>query len=238
MKWFLIIAVVSLLAFPAFANENVSEELLPKDEIVRSINYGSVYGQDMLELKWALSQASWNDQEIFVTVHEGQYKSLARIYVKEDKGYRLIKEIQTELSYFKEPQFIWYKLSDDDRLGLFHIVSVTQGTGYITTESLFNVTVIDNQVALQEIQFTPAPQLLDDTLDKTKGEGVWKGPKSDFRADGLFFEFYIWQKGDGNCCPTAGYVKGEYKLENLGDTFDSQWMVGVKSWERFPVPER
>jgi hypothetical protein len=34
-----------------------------------------------------------------------------------------------------------------------------------------------------------------------------------FTDDGLFFDFGIWNGGDGNCCPSAGTVHGTYKCE-------------------------
>jgi hypothetical protein len=44
------------------------------------------------------------------------------------------------------------------------------------------------------------------------GEGVWKGFVETFEDDQLEFEFGIWKDGDGNCCPTAGWVKGTYRI--------------------------
>ena len=77
-----------------------------------------------------------------------------------------------------------------------------------------------------------------------QGEGVWKGTALSFSDDKIEFEFYIWNEGDANCCPTAGKVRGTYKIVKE-NTYDSQkrtwvdkWRMAVETALRQPIQER
>jgi hypothetical protein len=61
-----------------------------------------------------------------------------------------------------------------------------------------------------------------------------------FSDSGLEFEYYIWNEGDANCCPTAGKVTGTFKL--MKETkFDSvrgwydEWSMTVDKAMRTPI---
>ena len=72
-----------------------------------------------------------------------------------------------------------------------------------------------------------------------KGEGVWKGEGNNLSSQGLTFDFDIWKEGDGNCCPSAGYVTGEYELQRR-QTIDGHggWNIVAKSFKRHEVENK
>ena len=86
------------------------------------------------------------------------------------------------------------------------------------------------------VDFIHAPQTYKPYL-KT-GEGVWKGEGNIFSPEKLAFEFYIWKEGDANCCPSAGYVTGEYELQkqNTPEGLET-WRIVAKSFQRHTVEE-
>jgi len=91
-----------------------------------------------------------------------------------------------------------------------HVQLTVFGTGGIHEDAIFHLTRAGTLevVELQDPATAFAPQL-------RPGEGVWKGTFYDFQDDDLRFEFQIWNAGDGNCCPTAGWVEGTLRVERV-----------------------
>lgn len=88
-----------------------------------------------------------------------------------------------------------------------HLELRIPGTAFLHEDTFF---WIAPDLTLHKVGFQAAPEGYLNQLKK--GEGIWKGEMNKFTNDKMEFEFFIWNEGDGNCCPTAGHVKGEYKL--------------------------
>lgn len=63
--------------------------------------------------------------------------------------------------------------------------------------------------------------------------------------DRIEFTFYIWNQGDGHCCPTAGIVRGTYRITKSDGSYDERrqirvdrYVMSVASAAREPVPKR
>jgi hypothetical protein len=169
-------------------------------------------------LKWAISEDTWNEGRLFVTVHacgnetaSDSPQFTAAIYLEQREKFKLLKRLESEFGFFDKPNFAWTK----DRTHLLQITEVIYGTGVFTKEHVFTVIHREPELALEQVELIPASESFKEHL--AKGEGVWKGVTSTFTDDGLFFDFGIWNEGDGNCCPSAGKVHGTYKLERKSD---------------------
>ena len=220
--------------------KDVAQAIFTKDEIVKSLKRESMYSENLesLELIWGLTEESYNNQQLFIAVHAGRSHQVASIYLQVGEKFRLLKQIEVELSYFYKPNIFWYEFKKGDRLQLIHLTSVAEGTGHYNTEYIFRVVLLplNDGVILEPVEFVPAPQSYASQLKK--GEGVWKGEINIFGPEGFKFEFYIWKKGDSNCCPSAGFVTGEYELkkETIADGREV-WKIEANSFKRHALKE-
>ncbi len=235
MKW--LVTILGLCFFMVTLNEMVlAEEVYKKDSIVHSILADSNINADAkesLELIWGLTEPSWSNQELFITVHKGQSQQIAAVYLKINNDYRLLKRIEAPISYFNKPNIFWFETKEGNEQ-FIQITSIAEGTGHINTEYVFHVVPHNDDLELESVKLIPAPESYKNQLQE--GEGVWKGEINTFNSKELSFEFYIWNKSDSNCCPTAGHVLGTYELKAL-HSFDGKrnWIIEAKSFERLKL---
>lgn len=64
---------------------------------------------------------------------------------------------------------------------------------------------------MQEIIFERAYEWYTESDRLNKGE-IAQTESNIFTDDKLEFKFYIWNRGDPTCCPSAGKVIGTYKI--------------------------
>jgi hypothetical protein len=186
-------------------------------------------------LKWAISEDTWNDRGLYVTVHaRGRESSsdspnfTAAIYLEEGGRFKLLKRLESENGFFDKPAFAWTK----DRTHLLQITEIMYGTGVFTEDHVYYLDFEDVEPKLEEVEFVPASESFKPYL--AKGEGVWKGVYSRLTDDGFFFDFCIWKDGDGNCCPSAGRVTGTYKIERKPD---GKLRITMDTFKREPITD-
>jgi hypothetical protein len=187
-------------------SEEVNPPLLSKGQIVADIP-GDSLNPNPLELGYAFPVPSWNQEELFVTLHRGKRRpDRVAVWQRAQGKFRRLLVLEAEegreFSYFDQVTSFRYK--DNQFL---HVPLIYTGTGHIRKDRIYCVLP---SIALQEITFQPAPEGFSKHLKK--GEGIWKGENDYFSDERLAFEFYIWKEGDGNCCPSAGKVTGTYKI--------------------------
>ena len=83
------------------------------------------------------------------------------------------------------------------------------GTGSYHEDTIFRFTP---DGGLQHVDFVRAP---DAYPGLGSGEDVWKGERNVFTDDRMTFEFFLWNPGDANCCPSAGHVTGTHHLTGI-----------------------
>jgi hypothetical protein len=199
-------------------------------------------------LKWALTEDTWNGGELFLTVHQrptsrsatSDPEFTAAIYFKVGDRLKLMRRLNSMAfgsSFFQKPVVVWVPVNGTERRQLIQITEIQSGTGRYTREHVFETIVMPVRVSrrapgldLKEVEFIPAAESFQAHL--AKGEGVWKGVTSRFTTDGLFFDFYIWNDGDANCCPTAGTVNGTYKVERQPD---GRLRISMDTFKRAPI---
>ena len=191
-------------------NHAFAERLYSKNEIVSTIEPQDGMGEP-LELIYAAEERIYDGKKLFVTMHREvkKYfpKHIVAVYREQKGGYKLLQKFNTS-GYFLRPQFFWIDVGKSgSRCHLFHVTEVEYGTGHFNKEHIFSINVSGDLV---KVEFTPASSTYQTRLNPN--EGIWKGEVNKFSEQGLFFEFYIWNKGDANCCPSGGKVTGEYKI--------------------------
>jgi hypothetical protein len=215
------------------------KELFSKQEII------CLKGEEARpwDLKWALTEDSWNtstNAELFVTVHERANADAhanailpgydpeytAAIYIRVGDKFRLLKRLDSFMSYFLKPNIVWASTKGDREL-LVQVTEIAYGTGHLATEHVFTPTY---DLTLEEVEFIPAHESYKTHL--ARGEG-WQFEANTFTDNGLFFRFFIGKEGDGNCCPSAGKVTGTYKLER--SRRDGGLRISMDTFKREPV---
>lgn len=112
-----------------------------------------------------------------------------------------------------------------------HLAVQISGTGDLHDDELLHLGASGE---LTSVVFAQAPEALASQL--APGEGVWKGAIYEFADDQLRFEFFVWKKGDGNCCPTGGRVTGTYVLRDVVQRDGrARWVMEVGSFTRHPA---
>lgn len=216
--------LLSILVLGLCAFETWADKVFSKDDIVRSILDDNK--QPVSELKWGISEVTYNQIELFVAVHAGE-QNKAAVYVKRGKDeYHLLLELQAGFSYFEKPNIFWYG-SNGKKEHLIQLTEVMPGTGHYITEHIY---AVNWKGGLVKVAFTPAPKSF--TTNLNKDEGIWKGETNRLSKEGLSFEFYIWNKGDANCCPTGGKVSGKYKLTVKEYFSEKSYEMVMDTYER------
>ena len=204
-----LLGILLLFSFTGALSEEISPSLLSKQQIVAEVP-GDSQNPNPLELEYAFPIVSWNQDELFVTMHRGKGRpDRLAIWQRIQAKFRVAQVLQAEegpkFSYFDQVTSFRYKGNQ-----FIHVPLIYSGTGHIRKDRIY---CILPDLTLQVISLQPTPEGFSKHL--RKGEGIWKG-ESDFFSDGrLAFEFNIWKEGDGNCCPSAGKVTGKYKI--VGD---------------------
>lgn len=204
-------------------------------------------GGDVYELRWALTEPVWNQQEIFIAVHvsDREYGSdyVARVYAREAGGYRLLEEVSTQGNgYLRRPNLFLYEIRDSigrrDHLFLLQLTEKIYGTGSFTQEHIYQIGSAGGELSLRPVEYVPAPESYRPHL--AAGEAVWKGENNLFSKDGLDFEFFIWrERHDGNCCPSGGRVKGHYRIVPVAER-DAipEYRIEMDTFERLADDEQ
>lgn len=102
-----------------------------------------------------------------------------------------------------------------------HIMRLWEGTGFQHEDKYFRAGK-GGLVPLKTPQGLP--------VHLAAKEGVWKGSALHLTDDHLDFQFWIWNEGDANCCPTAGTVIGTYTI--VGDE------LRYATWKRSAVNQQ
>jgi hypothetical protein len=204
------------------------------------------------QLKYALTEPTWNEGNLFTTVHErGDVDSMAdiskwrreytaAIYVKAGEKFKLLKRLHEDEnssgSYFLKPNFIWAVPKGEDREQLIQITEAIYGTGGFTEEHIFTTVVmpvsdlkLTPEIKLEEVEFIPAWE----SYQFGKDECLWKGEFSRLTDDGLFFEFIIWKHENKTNHP-VGKVTGTYKLERKPD---GKLRIIMDKFKREPITD-
>jgi len=178
-------------------------------------------------LKWATTERTWNNGELFLTVHERDSEispdydpeSTAAIYAKVGSKLRLLKRLEAteHVSYFLKPTVIWAAVRGEDREQLIRITEAYYGTGGFTEEHIFTSVAMpvsdlkfEPEVKLEEVEFIPAWESFKEHFGQD--ECLWKGESSTLTDAGLFFNFIVW-KYENKTHYAVGKVTGTYKLE-------------------------
>jgi hypothetical protein len=193
----------------AIAEEKELHRLLTKGEIAASIPPDS-NNKFPSELSYAFSIETYNQNQLYVTMHKGKDRpDLLRIWRNTDDKYAIVQEMTAEnsLAYFDQVAVFNYNVVGDQREQFIHIPLIYSGTGHYRDDTIY---CILPDLSLQKVDFEPGC-----AVKLQPGEGVRKGETLFLSSNKLEFEFYIWKEGDANCCPSAGRVKGTYKI--VGD---------------------
>ena len=181
-------------------------------------------------LKYALTEYTVNERQLFVTVHargevdtcddlsKWQPEYTAAIYVKAGDKFKLLKRLWTEeQSYFLKPVILRANMKGGDWEQFIRITEVYYGTGGFTEEHIFTPVAMQvsdlkfkPEVKLEEVEFIPAWESFKEHFGQD--ECLWKGESSTLTDTGLFFDFIVWKYENKTNYP-VGKVTGTYKLE-------------------------
>jgi HEAT repeat protein len=221
----------------ALAQEQAAREaedrLYSKEEIIQDIPPDDDH-KFPLQVDSMQQTKGRNGVPIVVTRRRGKDRP-DRITIWKQDGdlYRRLNIMQVE-----DAEIASYELPDIFRYNgdnFIHITLVYSGTAHSVTESVF---AIRSDNTLAEVLF---PNIVGEKVQLKPGEGVWKGVSTRLSDDKLEFEYFIWNEGDANCCPTAGSVTGTLKvskqtrLDETGHALREEWIVSVDTAVRHPV---
>ncbi len=181
------------------------------------------------QLKYALTEYTVNERELFVTVHDRGELDIenkwrpeysAAIYVKAGDNLKLLKRLTTEQVYFLEPRIIRANMTNGDWEQLIVITGVYYGTGGFTEEHIFAPVALPvsdlkfmPDLKLEEVEFVPATE----SFKKYMGadEIIRKNEIDTFTDNGLSFSFEITK--NGLATQPIAKVTGTYRLECKSD---------------------
>ncbi len=146
------------------------------------------------------------------------------VYSRQPGGYRLERVFlgeRGEHTFFEDPKWIYvtteaYGGKTSHQVKLFVVTEVWYGTANLTRHHVF----VEHKDRLIPVKWVSPVETLPWRF--LEGQGVWKGIGMSSKAAAerpnstLEFGFHIWNKGDGNCCPTGGSVSGELGLFERG----------------------
>jgi len=203
-------------------------------------------------LKYALTEDTVNEGQLFVTVHsrgevdsyddlsKWRPESMAAIYVKAGDKFKLLKRLSTDETYggayFLKPNIIQATVtsSGGDSEQLIQITEVIYGTGHFTKEHIFAIhgTRVNGSkftdFNLEEVEFIPASE----SYLFGKDEGLkWE---SDTLTDyNLSFTFFICNLS-GKGFRAIAKVTGTYKLEQKPD---GKLRIIMDKFKREPITD-
>jgi HEAT repeat protein len=211
--------------------------LYSKEEIIASIPADADHKYP-LELEYLIPLVRVNQVQLPVTLHRGKDRGdLLIIWKQVGDKFQKVESMGTEgpgLSWFLKPNSFHYN-SD-----LFIQISEEfSGTSGFVKQTIFAVQP-DN--TLVPVQIQDADDWYKDKLKP--GETIMNGWSLSATDPKLEFMFYIWNKDDGHCCPTAGIVNGTFKIakSTIFDSLKKEWfnkyIMSVATANREPVPKR
>ncbi|MFA5261638.1 MAG: hypothetical protein WC450_10455 [Candidatus Omnitrophota bacterium] len=212
---FIVLSIVFQAPMNSFANElwTIEEALSPVavyDPVEKKVVVS--------KLQYQVASDASSECPMLVTVHSG-VSSIVRIYLLDVRQLRLLKSFRAAYSAMEKPVFFSLTLSGESRpVQLLHISEQSDGNAAYTTEHVYDLCPPGYPLLKEVKVISPADTYRSQLKD---GEDIRTGVRSRFSKEGLYFEFYIWNKDDANCCPSAGKVNGTYKLvrdeNNEGD---------------------
>lgn len=146
---------------------------------------------------------TWYDYEVFdVENYDARHRSIVLRDLKGDHRILYTQSMFATVSRVSPPHLV-----DIEGRRLLVYKAPLGGTGNFHIEYYF---LFDEDTRL------PVPLNLD-VIDQRlatllpEGRAVWKG--GGFDIESLTYSSWVWQEGDGNCCPSAGRVTMQLKLE-------------------------
>ena len=181
--------------------------------------YRSAYGQDLLAMCFTNEQTTEGLIRIHVKSRDGLDTYRQTVFTKRTEFYE---------SYFEPLKFFEYQPNRDTAVYQFFLLTeIEYGTGSYKNEAFYVVTP-DGEV--RDLPFRANENLRKPKLGE--GESVKKSGRYFLCPDNLLYVYYIWNKGDGNCCPTAGRVSTT--LEIFRDSLDGSFYMQPVETERVP----
>lgn len=150
-------------------------------------------------------------------LREKQYSPEQRLclYRKIDENsYRLMLDFSCSGAgtWIERPTFFSMGVAGERRKQLLFFRSSCDGTGRFGDEYAY---ILNANGVLPVTVLKSSLEYKDFAKDEGnwKGESVWvSANRHEEDDDRLLFRFGIWKDGDGNCCPSRGYVTGKYTL--------------------------
>ncbi|MFV2006617.1 MAG: HEAT repeat domain-containing protein [Longimicrobiales bacterium] len=185
-----------------------------------------------LELAREVTLRTEKDVQLRVTVHSGPERpDLLSVWRTEGDSLRHLLSWEAERAAgFAPPHTFTYR-----GVLLLHLQLRFLGTGQLREDVVYHVS---SDGALHRVQLSaPGEHYLPALFP---GEGIWKSPSLDFRADVMGFSFGIWREGDTNCCPSGGQVQGVFELRGAAvldpttGAYQSTYRITPVSFTRLP----
>ncbi len=162
------------------------------------------------EIEHLCTAESLQNHKVTVLVEHTASDKIVKILSLQNGQISLLNEFKTTPFTDLKAEISFFSIKGEKSpVQIIHITETAQGTAALTTEHVYEVFWHDN-LKLRPVHFVPAAKAYVPYLKP--GEEIRQGTKTWFLADGLFFEFFVWNEEDANCCPTAGKVSGTYRL--------------------------
>jgi len=203
---FTILSIIFQSPMNSFAHEIWTlEEALSPVAVYDSVEKRVVVSK----LQYQVAADASSECPILVTVHSGVI-SIVRIYLLELQQLRLLESFRAPYSAMEKPEFFSFTPPGEPRpIQFLHVSEQSDGNAAYTTEHVYELCFPGNP-SLKEVKvISPADTY---RTQLKEGEDIRTGVRSRFSKEGLYFEFYIWNQDDANCCPSAGKVNGTYKI--------------------------
>jgi hypothetical protein len=202
------------------------------------------------QLTCALTERTWNEGELFLTVHKRissldhpQYdpESTAAIYFKTGGKFKLLKRIWGNDSVFLKPNVIWVAPKGEDRVQLIQIPEQFYGSGGLIREHFFAPEVLPmddskplpdaSEIKLGAVGFTNAWE----SYHFERGTHLWKGERNTFTDQQMRFEFLVWKNDKTAGEVPVDKITGTYRLER--SNHDGGWQIVVNTLKHEPVKD-
>ena len=118
-----------------------------------------------------------------------------------------------------------------------HVSTVPEGSGGFVTDTIF---WIAPDATMHEIDFEDAVEGYEQKVDADEVV-LFGGSGLNYSGGELKFEFYIANKADPHCCPTAGKVTGNYqivgekKFDPVTQQYSSNFKMVPTQYSRTPI---